>query len=292
MTSEAIGLLQGTEEWHAHRARHFNASEAGAVMGVNPWFPKTPADLFDLKKGVKDVKFNSNMQWGIDNEPRARTYAEAMMSETFTPAVYTNGRYSASLDGVNFDGTVAIEVKCPVSESSPLFELSTPRLVLAEAPHYWWQIVHQFYCLPTLKHLGFVIYHPVRQNVIMFSRFEAEPYFEALENAWKTFAEAFDADQRPQEEDLDDSEEFQKLVHAYRVEKLKLEAQEKHLKAVEEELKGYAKRTGKSTLKGFGATVTQVTRQGSVDYKKIPELKGVDLDAYRGKATTYWMVKL
>ena len=29
-----ITLIQGSAEWHAHRANHYNASEAGAVMGV------------------------------------------------------------------------------------------------------------------------------------------------------------------------------------------------------------------------------------------------------------------
>ena len=71
-----------------------------------------------------------------------------------------------------------------------------------------------------------------------------------------------------------------------------LEAAEKALKAVEEELKGYAQRTGKKALKGFGATVTQVTRQGSIDYTKVPALKGLDLESYRKKPSTYWMVKI
>ena len=33
---------------------------------------------------------------------------------------------------------------------------------------------------------------------------------------------------------------------------------------------------------GFGVTVTRYFRQGSVEYKKVPALKGVDLNAYRG----------
>ena len=32
---------------------------------------------------------------------------------------------------------------------------------------------------------------------------------------------------------------------------------------------------------GFGVTVTRFWKQGSVDYKKVPELKGVDLNPYR-----------
>jgi len=35
---------------------------------------------------------------------------------------------------------------------------------------------------------------------------------------------------------------------------------------------------------GAGVTVTRFWKAGSVDYKKVVELKGVDLSAYRGKA--------
>ncbi len=33
---------------------------------------------------------------------------------------------------------------------------------------------------------------------------------------------------------------------------------------------------------GFGVTVSRYFKQGNVDYKKVPALKGVDLNAYRG----------
>lgn len=35
---------------------------------------------------------------------------------------------------------------------------------------------------------------------------------------------------------------------------------------------------------GAGVTVTRFWKVGSVDYKKVPALSGVNLDAYRGKA--------
>lgn len=35
---------------------------------------------------------------------------------------------------------------------------------------------------------------------------------------------------------------------------------------------------------GAGETVARFWRAGSVDYKKVVELKGVDLEQYRGKA--------
>lgn len=34
---------------------------------------------------------------------------------------------------------------------------------------------------------------------------------------------------------------------------------------------------------GSGVMVTRFWKQGNVDYKRVPELKGVNLDQYRGK---------
>ena len=36
---------------------------------------------------------------------------------------------------------------------------------------------------------------------------------------------------------------------------------------------------------GAGVTVTRFWKQGSVDYKKVPELTGIDLERYRKRAT-------
>ena len=35
---------------------------------------------------------------------------------------------------------------------------------------------------------------------------------------------------------------------------------------------------------GAGVTVTRLWKTGGVDYKKVVELRGVDLERYRGKA--------
>jgi predicted phage-related endonuclease len=36
MNFEVLNLTQGTTEWKAHRASHFNASDAPAMMGSSP----------------------------------------------------------------------------------------------------------------------------------------------------------------------------------------------------------------------------------------------------------------
>ena len=46
-----VQLTQGTPSWHAHRAQHFNASDAPAMMGVSPY--KTRSELLhELATGM------------------------------------------------------------------------------------------------------------------------------------------------------------------------------------------------------------------------------------------------
>ena len=35
-----IQLTQGSPEWHAHRAEHFNASDAAAMLGISPYMSR------------------------------------------------------------------------------------------------------------------------------------------------------------------------------------------------------------------------------------------------------------
>jgi len=34
---KTLNLKQGTKEWHEHRNKHFNASDAPAMMGASPY---------------------------------------------------------------------------------------------------------------------------------------------------------------------------------------------------------------------------------------------------------------
>ncbi|MDX1532812.1 MAG: hypothetical protein R3230_01245 [Nitrosopumilaceae archaeon] len=44
------------------------------------------------------------------------------------------------------------------------------------------------------------------------------------------------------------------------------------------------------TTQGNGIKVQKITRKGSVDYKEIPELKGVDIEIYRKESVISWKI--
>jgi putative phage-type endonuclease len=70
------------EEWLAGRGRGIGASEAAAVIGMNPWM--TPLQLWRLKLGMgppKDLSDNAAVQQGNQMEPVLRDFFAAIHPE-------------------------------------------------------------------------------------------------------------------------------------------------------------------------------------------------------------------
>lgn len=70
-------------------------------------------------------------------------------------------------------------------------------------------------------------------------------------------------------------------AQAYLNAKAEADASDARLEATRQALVALAKHPKEA---GAGVTVTRFWKQGNVDYKKVVELKGVDLNPYRGKA--------
>lgn len=106
-------LIQGTAEWHAHRATHFNASDAPAMMGCSPY--KTRLQLLhELATGqVPEVDAATQRRFdeGHRIEALARPLAEKIIREDLYPVVGSLDEYSASFDGLTMDESMGFEHK-------------------------------------------------------------------------------------------------------------------------------------------------------------------------------------
>ncbi len=106
-------LLQGTKEWHEFRAFHFGASEASAMLGLSPY--KSRSELLREKAtGITpevDVHKQKLFDRGHATEASARIILEAMIDDGLSPVTMSDGKLSASLDGLTFDGCIAFEHK-------------------------------------------------------------------------------------------------------------------------------------------------------------------------------------
>ena len=106
-------LIQGSPEWLAYRAQHFNASNAPAMMGCSPY--KTRGQLMhELHTGLTpDVDAGTQRRFddGHRFEALARPLAEAIIGEELYPVVGSLGKFSASFDGLTMLEETAFEHK-------------------------------------------------------------------------------------------------------------------------------------------------------------------------------------
>lgn len=106
-------LQQGSAEWHAHRAQHFNASDAPAMMGCSPYMTRTEL-LHRLHTGLVpevDAATQRRFDDGHRFEALARPLAEKIVGEDLYPVTGSEGRLSASFDGLTLMEDVAFEHK-------------------------------------------------------------------------------------------------------------------------------------------------------------------------------------
>ena len=106
-------LVQGSAEWHAYRANYFNASDAPAMMGCSPYETRTQL-IHRLATGqVRDVDTATQRRFdeGHRFEALARPLAEQIIGEDLYPVVGSEGKLSASFDGLTMAEDTAFEHK-------------------------------------------------------------------------------------------------------------------------------------------------------------------------------------
>lgn len=116
-------LIQGSPEWKAYRAQHFNASDAPVMMGVSPY--KSRADLLrEMHTGVAG-EIDDGTQKRFDNghraEALARPLAEEFIGAELYPVTGSAGKLSASFDGLTLDESEGFEHKALNNELRKAF---------------------------------------------------------------------------------------------------------------------------------------------------------------------------
>lgn len=106
-------LIQGSPEWLAYRSEHFNASDAPAMLGCSPY--KTRDQLLrEMHTGIAEA-VDAGQQRRFDNghrlEALARPLAEQIVGAELYPVTGSNGRLSASFDGLRMEETEGLEHK-------------------------------------------------------------------------------------------------------------------------------------------------------------------------------------
>ena len=120
-------LIQGSPEWLAYRAHHFNASDAPAMMGCSPY--KTRAKLLrEMHTGMPaevDIATQKRFDNGHRAEALARPLAEEFIGQELYPVTGSEGRLSASFDGLTLDESEGFEHKALNAELRAVFKSGT-----------------------------------------------------------------------------------------------------------------------------------------------------------------------
>lgn len=146
MKTQSHTMRQGTPEWHAHRARHFNASDAAAMLGLSPYQSRDDL-LRERALGLSpeiDAATQARFDRGHTMEEQARPIAEALLQEELFPVTLSGDLdglpISASLDGLTLDGETAWEHK---SLNAKLAQ----KLPLGDLPEHLWPQLEQILLL-------------------------------------------------------------------------------------------------------------------------------------------------
>ena len=275
-------MQQGSLEWHEHRSKYNNASEAAIIMDCAPKYWKTSKRiLWEQKQGLRGSNVDPNnlaIKHGKDTEADARNCFNKNIGANTRPVVGVKGRFSASLDGFGTDAegrSIKVEIKCPMSSNSEVWKLAANGEI---AEYYRWQMVHQSYCVDTEQTFFFVYINDDQFLTIPYISSQEDT--DALLKAWGEFN---DSEPDPDFVTMED-EQMRAWVNDHQdllQQKALLEAK------IEQVAASLKDRAGDKNVISFGCKIQTISRKGSVDYKKIDTLKDVDLEQYRKPSSTY-----
>lgn len=277
-------IQQNTEEWLELRKSKIGASDAPVILGVSPW--KSPYQLWQEKLGLSnDHQMNSSMKRGHDLEPVALEKYNETVGYKLSPTVVFHPKIEwmmASLDGLSEDRKIAVEIKCPGKEDH--FIASQGRI----PDKYFPQLQHQLAVigLPMIHYFSFS-----DENFHLVEVHRDEKYIEHLiseEGAFWNKVQNFECPELTERDFVERNDNnWSYIANQWRKAHERLKKAEHEESLLRQNLISLAE--GQSCL-GAGIKVQKIIRKGSVDYKSIPELKGVDLDKYRKGVSESWRI--
>ena len=265
------------KEWLEWRKKGLGASDAPIIMGVSPW--KTAFELWLEKTGQKKSETsNFAMERGNKLEPKARAYYEAehdidMPAQLFEHPKKTYIR--ASLDGWNAEKQLILEIKCPGKDDH---KTAIDGIVPEK---YYPQLQHQM-LVTGAKMAHYFSFDGTKGVTVKVDR--DEEYIKKLEKKLDEFWN-FVTTKTPtplSEEDYLHIEEplMQAKLCELKAIKIKIDELKENFEKLKTEITSAMLHP---RIKYNGVKIAKVIRKGSINYSKVPELKCLDLEQFRGK---------
>ena len=282
-------IEQRSKEWFKQRVGKITGSRVGAILGMNPW--QKPKDV--MRSMVREYhgaksEFSGNVatEYGTNFESIAQGDFEIETGLNVTETgFHISSEYEwlgASPDGLINDDS-ALEIKCPYgAKDTGKFKS------IIEQPHYYAQNQIELLCTNKKKCYFYQWSHQVTMlEVVDFNNHWIEENIPKLKSFYDDYLKEIKSPDKHLA-DLVQTKEAQALVDEYNQYKQDMAQAKEFMEDAKRRLIKLA--DGKKTNIS-GVLVYECERKGNVDYKKVPELDGVDLDQYRGKPTKYWAVR-
>jgi putative phage-type endonuclease len=170
-------MQQRTDDWHTIRRGKFTGSEIWKLMVE----PRTKTETFSetaktyiLEKIAEENSLNdepmaeflaASLQWGIDNEPKAKEYYEKLTGNKVMEVGFIQLENFEHYCGGSPDGLInyesIIEIKCPFSQPNHIKHILIPEdRVKSELREYYWQMQFYMACYEEVKHCEFISFDP------------------------------------------------------------------------------------------------------------------------------------
>jgi hypothetical protein len=207
----------------------------------------------------------------------AREAYEQLTGHVMEPLVMVKGEYSASLDGITLDGDLVLEIKCPMNRDSKILaEAKAGRVPVA----VYWQIQTQL--MVSGAALGHLYVFDGAGGILLEQPPEPSAWG-TIRQDWDRFMALVRAGEPPplteQDTVMRTDLEWIATAREYITAKQRADASAAALDALKQKL---IRLTRHHSEQGGGVSVSRYWKSGAIDYKKVPELAGVDLAQYRG----------
>lgn len=171
--------IQGSQAWHEWRKKFRTTSNASTVFGLNPF-----ESMIEMKKRslnlIPKVEQTSAMGLGLNQEDHVRKKAEKYFKTEFNAQCWEFGKYGASLDGIDIEGKVVVELKVSHFTYQKLLKNQIPL-------NYKIQVMQQLLC--SGAEVGYIVAMNPKTNKIAVSKaiHIEDDFYQNLENTWNNY---------------------------------------------------------------------------------------------------------
>lgn len=283
-----LDLVQGSEAWIAARFDYVTASNTACLFDLHP--QKTKLQYFEelTTRTEKLISDSTQKLFDIGHkaEVMGREYAENHYGIEFPAMVVVSQRCPgllASLDGFNETRKIIFEAKFVGAES--LRKIKEDGIL---PPHHEVQVQAQLLATGAEKCVYFAL--DPQGHAAVIEVFPNPDYHAEIIEAVQSFLSDLKEGKAPAPSMRDyveiDDAKFQELERL----KVQLDLTQKLFDEVKAELS--EKYKDHPRIRSGLVTMVRSFRKGNINYSKVPNLKGVDLEKYRGASIESVTVRL